>query len=247
MIGYNIEEINTLMKTLADSYKTLGETMATGWDTVSSTLGTEWIGPDEVSFETELATRMQTLYYSCRESVIGMIGNIREVGLKWQEFQNSNLLQGVTAVMTSAYELIVVNPVDYQIEQYVKPAERTFSANTRMGVANGDQSADTINKAVVDYVNAIGESVKSMYEGTSSSAAFIGEGQSSVIDEYLTKMATAFSKVVTQVQDMQTALVSLVKKYNEQMQSFAKDVSKIDTNITAGQNEASIHQVVGGI
>ena len=238
MIGYNADEINNLMRTLADSYAKLGETMATGWDKVTSTLGAEWVGPDELSFETELAKRMCELYYACRESVHGMIGNIRQIGQSWQEFQNANLMSGVTAVVTAAFELAAIEPVDYQIENTVKPVERTFSSSTKMGVTNGNQSADTIKNEVITYVNTIGESVKKMYEGTTSSSAFLGEGQSNAIDEYLTKMATAFSKVVTQVEDMQNALVTLVQQYNAQMEAFAGQVSKIDTNITANTGAA---------
>lgn len=233
MIGYNSDEINNLISTLNSSYQKLGETMSTGWDTVSSTLGTEWIGPDELSFETELAKRMCALYYSCKESVQGMIENVRKLGQTWQDFQNANLITGVTASTTVSFDVAAVDLGDYAIETVVKPAERAFSSGTRMGVTNGEQSAANINTKVTEYVNAIGDNVKKMYDTTSSATAFLGSSQSDAIDTYLKNMATSFSSIVTQVQDMQTTLTTLVKNYNTQMESLATQVNGIDTSVSS--------------
>lgn len=232
MIGYNAEEINNLVRGLNASYAKLGEAMATGWDTVVNTLGAEWIGPDEVSFETEFASRMCTLYYSCRESVVGMIENVRMLGQSWQEFQNSNLMQGVAAMATVGFDIIGVTLDDYKIEDKVKSTQRTFAAGTRMGVTNGVESATNINSKITEYVNNIGAAVKAMYDQTSSATAFLGAKQADAIDSYLKKMAGSFSKVTTQVNDLQKTLKELVKNYNEQMAAFAKTVNKIDTNIS---------------
>ena len=234
MIGYNADEINNLVQTLNSSYQKLGETMATGWDVVSTTLGTEWIGPDELSFETELATRMVTLYNSCKESVAGMIENIRKVGEAWQAFQNANMVSGAAAATTVAFDINAVNLGDYQIETVVKPAERTFTSSMQMGVTNGEQSATNINTKVTEYVNTIGETVKTMYDSTSSATAFLGASQSDAINEYLKKMATSFSQIVTQVSDLQTTLTTLVKNYNDQMAAFTQQISGLDTGVGSG-------------
>lgn len=235
MIGYNVDEINNLVKNLNASYQKLGETMATGWDVVSTTLGTEWVGADELSFETELAKRMVILYYSCKESVMGMIENIRSLGVAWQDFQNKNMMSGVTAPTVVFFDIDAVNLPDYQIENVVKPAERTFTAGMQMGVTNGEQSATNINSKVTEYVNTIGETVKAMYDSTSSATAFLGASQSDAINEYLKKMATSFSQVVTQVSDMQQTLTTLVKNYNDQMAAFAQSVSGLDTTVGTTQ------------
>ena len=230
MIGYNAEEINNLLKTLNASYQKLGETMATGWDVVSNTLGTEWIGPDELAYETELANRMCTLYYACRDSVEGMITNVRSVGQAWQEFQNANVIAGGAVAAAVSFDLDMTALPDYAIESVVKAAERTFTANMRMGVVNGESSATTINSEVTNYVNTIGETVKAMYDTTSSANAFLGS-QAETIDEYLKKMADAFSKVTTQVSDLQTTLTQLVKNYNDQMAALSQQVSGLDTSV----------------
>lgn len=232
MIGYNAEEVNKLIASLNASYQALGETMATGWDTVSSTLGTEWVGPDELSFETELASRICTLYYSCRDSVSGMIENVRKLGQSWQDFQNSNLIQGVTATTQVSFDVSAVNLGDYQIETAVKPTQRTFTAGMQLGVTNGQESATNINNKVTEYVNAIGTNVKAMYDQTSSATAFLGSSQSDAIDTYLKNMANSFSQIVTQVTDMQQTLTQLVSNYNAQMEALANTVSGIDTTVS---------------
>lgn len=239
MIGYNTEEVNTLLNTLSASYQKLGETMATGWDVVSNTLGAEWIGPDELAYETELANRMCTLYYACRESVEGMITNVRSIGQAWQDFQNSNVIAGGVATVAAVnFALDMAALPDYAIESVVKAAERTFTANMRMGVTNGESSATTINTEVTNYVNTIGETVKAMYDTTSSANAFLGS-QAETIDEYLKKMADAFSKVTTQVSDLQTTLTQLVKNYNDQMAALSQQVSGLDTSVMMSADTSS--------
>lgn len=242
MIGYNADEINNLINSLNASYRKLGETMAAGWDIVSSTLGTEWVGPDELTFEKELANRMCTLYYSCKDSVEGMIGNVRALGQAWQDFQNANLMKDVAVLNKVSFDLEAVSLPDYQIETFVKPAERLFTSSMRMGVTNGEQSATNINKKVTEYVNKIGETVKAMYDTTSSASAFLGTSLSDAINNYLKKMATSFSQVTTQVSDMQTTLTALVKNYNDQMAAFTQKVSGLDTEPQPAQDKTNITQ-----
>ena len=133
MIGYNIAEINSLILKLNNSYEKLGETMANGWSDVSSTLETEWVGPDELSFEEELAKRICDLYYACKESLNGMVTNIHNIGESWKEFQKSNVLSGATAgtALVGAAEAIEhANLKDYDISSVVKRGEPTFTEST---------------------------------------------------------------------------------------------------------------------
>lgn len=245
MIGYNVEKINELLKSVANSYNSIGEAMATGWSTVRTTLQSEWVGPDEISFQNGLAKRVQELYVDCKDAVDDTITNIKKIGESWRDFQEGNVLSkgtlgiGGSSISKDAIADMVIPALkEYPVSKTVKSDEtKTFSASTNLGLTNGTQSGTNIQKAVKTYVENIHTKVKTLYEGLDSSSAFLGNKQSKNIDAYLSKVGAGLGKLTSCMQDLYDALANLASKnYGDSETTVGTTASKAEVNFDYESN-----------
>lgn len=245
MIGYNVEKINELLKKIADSYNDIGESIATGWPSVKTTLQTEWVGPDEISFQNEMAKRVQELYTNCKDAVDDTITNIKKIGDSWREFQEGNVLNsgtlgigGSTISKDSIADMVIPTVKEYPVSTTVKSDEtKTFSASTNLGLTNGTQSGSNIQKAVKTYVDDIYTKVKTFYEGLDSSTAFLGGNQSKNIDAYLGKVGAGLGKLTSCMEDLSNALANLASKnYGDSESQVGTSASKAEVNFDYNDN-----------
>lgn len=207
-IGYNPQEINSLLDVVSKSYNTLGSNIAEGWSSVSNTMQQNWKGTDEQDFEAKLADRMCKLYDNCTELVKATMTTIEGLGRSWVEFQNTNRLQGGDSTVSVAnseitFEIPTIEP--YDMRSTVKLAENTF-AGENLGLVNGGGA--TINSSVTAYTEDIKSKVKNLYDQIDSSKAFLGD-QSASINEFLAAVGSAVQALATDVADMQEALGTL--------------------------------------
>ncbi len=236
-IGYNPQEINSLMETVSSSYTTLGENMSEGWSAVSSTMQNNWKGTDEQDYEAKLADRMCKLYDNCTELVNATLTTIKGLADSWVEFQNTNRLQGGDSAVSVAnaeitFEIPTIQPFD--MRSTVKLKENTFSGEN-LGLVNGGGA--TINSTVTAYTEGIKARVKALYEQIDSSKAFLGT-QSSSINEFLGAVGTAVQALATDVADMQEALATLTDTgYSSADQESAS---------AAQQNASKASELAGG-
>lgn len=245
MIGYNVEKINELLKSIANSYNSIGEAMASGWSTVRTTLQSEWVGPDEISFQNELAKRVQELYVDCKDAVDDTITNIKRIGESWRDFQEGNILSkgtlgiGASNISKDAIaDMVIPTLKEYPLSNTVKSDEtKTFSASTNLGLTNGTQSGTNIQKAVKTYVENIHTKVKTLYKELDSSSAFLGGKQSKNIDAYLLKVGTGLGKITSCMQDLYDALANLASKnYGDSETNVGTTASKADVNFDYESN-----------
>lgn len=235
MIGYNVDKINELMKTISKNYKDLGSKMSEGWSGIRSTMESEWIGPDEVSYETALADNICKLYLSCKETAQGMVTNVRELGRSWKQFQEQNIMEGATSIKLST-EPDNVTLEDFDIAGTVKPGSPNFTSGMNMGLKE-QNSGQVIDNKITEYVDAVYTNVKSMYEALDSSQAFLGAEQNTKINDYLHNMGAAIARLTTCHKDIKARLIELTNKYNEAQSTVGQQVSGISTDINyQGQN-----------
>lgn len=245
MIGYNVEKINELAEMLINNYKTIGEKMAEGWPNLSSTMEKEWVGPDEVSYEKELATNICKLYESCTETVVQMVQNIDILGQNWVEFQKNNILTSGNSVSTDpsvaggqTIEPKAPSLQPYDIASQVKAGSPTFAAGTNMGLTNGTQSGTNIKTVFDSYIDGVYTSVQGLYMNIDASQAFLGSELSAKVSEYLATVGEALAKLTTCHKSIYDALDQLIAAYATHETDEAANISsaageEIDFN---GQN-----------
>lgn len=224
MIGYNVEQIKELANTLADNYKNIGEKMAEGWSSLSSKMESEWIGPDEVSYEAELAKNICLIYTNCKETVQGMLDNIKIIGDNWINFQKSNLLDG--ASIQSGFNLSIELPAlkTYDIETVVKAGNPSFENATNMGLKNGETSYSNIKTEFDSYIDGVYTSIKGLYENLDTSKAFLGTELSAKVSSYLATIGTDLAKLATCHKSLYENLDKLMARYKTKESEYANDV-----------------------
>lgn len=231
MIGYNVEKINELAEMLINNYKTIGEKMAEGWPNLSATMEKEWVGPDEVSYEKELAANICKLYESCTTTVVQMVQNIDILGQNWVEFQKNNILTGGSA-STDASPASVQNIEPkapslqpYEIASHVKAGNPTFAVGTNMGLTNGTQSGANIKTVFDSYIDAVYTSVQGLYMNIDASQAFLGSELSAKVSEYLATVGEALAKLTTCHKSIYDALDQLIAAYATHETDEATNIS----------------------
>lgn len=208
MIGYNVAKINEMLENIKESYASIKGAITNNWPALSNTLGTEWIGPDEVAFEKELAKRVNKLYSECAETINTTIDNVMNIGQKWKEFQMGNKLENGTVEIESSISEIKAEKVTAE-ESIVSAAQRTFSADTNLGLANGGSSAGTIMDAAQDYVKRIKNTTSRLYDQVGTSSAFLGDIQSASIQKYLNNIGTSLGRLNACIKDLHDALTNM--------------------------------------
>lgn len=230
-LGYRIGKIEELATSIVKSYNTLGEKMADGWTNLSTTMEAEWVGPDELSYETQLATDICTLYANCLEAVNSLTLNVKTVADDWRNFQRNNVLEGLVIenVVGDAFkELEIPEMTSYDIASVVKAGTPTFGADTLMGLTNGLSSAANIKKEFDSYVNNVYTNVKSLYDSFAEliGVAFEGGNTKTSLEGYLTQVYESIAKLSTCHKSIYEALDQLINKYQEMDEALS---SKIDT------------------
>lgn len=231
MIGYNVEKINVLMQTIVEKYKSIGEKMAEGWPTLSSTMEKEWVGPDEVSYETELAKNIVHLYVSCSATIADMNLVIKTLADNWINFQKGNKLNRTEADNISAnIDMPVVTC--YEIENIVKAGNPVFNAGTNMGLTNGVTSGTTIKSTFDGYIDGVYDSVKALYSSLEDAvnSAFLGSELNVKVNEYLNKIGTALAQLTTCHKSIYEALDKLIANYSTHESTQATGVSGLSTD-----------------
>ncbi len=241
MIGYNVKEIEDLAKNIADSYETIGKKMAEPWKGLQTVLENEWVGPDELSYETELAKNICTLYASCTSSIQNMLDNLRIMGDNWKNFQKGNVLENAdTSMMNSgvfANEIEIATIKPYEIANIVKAGSPNFSANTKLGLTNGTQSSVIIKTEFDKYIESVKKSVKELYSKFDSSKAFLGGQLNAKVNEYLQNMGSSLADLATCHKSIYDALDKLTAQYTTHETDEAKSVSSANINVdTQGQS-----------
>lgn len=236
MIGYNVSKINELMTTLANNYKSMGEKMAEGWPALSTTLEKEWIGPDEVSYETELAKNICNLYANCTDVINQLINSIKVLGENWQNFQTGNVLTQAADVASNAVggslaALEIPTLTAYDIASVVKAGNPVFDASTNMGLANGTSSGSTIKTQFNTYIDAVYSNVQALYTNLDNavSSAFLGAELNSKLNQFLQKIGTSLAQLTTCHKSIYDALDTLIANYSTHETEEATAVSGAST------------------
>ena len=226
MIGYNKEQIETLIQDINRSYTSIGNCMAEGWPNLSATMEAEWVGPDEVSYETELAKNICELYVKCDEVVVGMMTNISKLGENWINFQKNNIMTDADAV-TNFFDGISIATSDVVVDlpSTVKAGSPTFSASTNMGLTNGTESGTKIKTVFDAYIDSVYDKVKELYNAFDSSKAFLGSELNSKVNEYLAQMGEALAKLTSCHKSIYDALDQLIARYATHESEEATNVS----------------------
>lgn len=234
MIGYNVDKIEELAKNVAVSYKNMGECMAGGWPQLSRTMEAEWVGPDEVSYEQELAKNICSLYASCQQTVEQMLTNIRILGNNWKQFQLNNSLEGasVTAggLFSKDLEIPNIASYSYDIASLVKAGNPQFTESMNLGLTNGISSGANIKSQFDEYIDGVYDRVKKLYTGLDTSSAFLGAELSSKLTKYLDSMAESLAKLTTCHKSIYEALDQLTKRYSTHESEEANTVASAETN-----------------
>lgn len=223
MIGYNIGKINELLVNIANTYKAIGDELAGGWPNVSDTLGTNWVGPDEVSYEKELAQTLVELYAACKEAITGVVSNVKNVGDTWKTFQSKNVLEGLTANAVNVE--VEIPPLTDADVSSIKASERTFDASTNFGLASRD-AGNTIMQVITSYSDGITKKVKSLYDEMDAKSAFMGEQQSAKIESWLSTMGEAIVRLTTCINKIKETLTQLTANYIEQENKVVESVGQ---------------------
>ena len=230
MIGYNVEKIEELAKKLADKYKNVGEKMGEGWPGLSATLEAEWVGPDELSYENQLAKNICELYHACRETTQVVLDNIKTIGTNWKNFQRNNILEGAEQVgveRTTIFgkDIFIPSLEDHDIESTVKAGDVTFSESTNLGLTNDGESGSTIKTKFDEYIDGVYNSVKGLYSDFDSSTAFLGTELSAKVNEYISNVAESLAKLTTCHKSIYEALDKLTANYATHESDQATEVS----------------------
>ena len=223
--GFNVHEVDEVLRSLKNSYDTLGDKMATPWPALQQAMQDNWVGPDEQSYEERFAKDVCNLYIACKDVIQTLITNIAKLGQSWEEFQKNNIIDG--AETHERYGLISygVKLDDNSISDVVKLKVDNGNYKENRGLVNGDSSYNIINNAIDTYVNDVKNEVNTLYQGIVSGKAFLGGGQAQEIDGYITRIGVAVGALSTSHDAIRAALQQLLINYRTQAQNVAQAAS----------------------
>lgn len=235
MIGYNVEEINNLMKSVARTYENMAEYIGRVWPIFENKMQTEWIGPDEAAYQNEIANRLIQLHNQCRETISSLNTDLFNIGQAWKDFQTKNVVSGgqFTANVNAVATIESVTIADYNLNQLVKTDYNpTFAAGTKLGLTNGASSGANIKNAAKSFADSVHSYAKTIFSQLDASNAFLGGNQAVKINEYMTKIGDELGKFLTAFSDLYRAIDSLiVENYNTSESNVSSKVSSNMGNI----------------
>jgi len=231
MIGYNVQKIEELMNAIAKSYETIGDKITDGWPELIKVMETEWVGHDQLSYEAQLGSDVASLYDDCKETVTHMVNTIKTLADDWRNFQKNNTLIGESRfsveVTGDAYKELEVPALStFAVAEIVKPTEKTFSVDTKMGLTSGLESAGKIRTQFDSYIDGVYAAVKQLYTDMEAVTkdAFLGASLSAMVNDFLTKLGNALAKLATSHKSIYEALDTLVANYQKQEEGLSGSV-----------------------
>ena len=108
--------------------------------------------------------------------------NLQSTGESWVKFQASNILEGATAAEGAAavkYEPIEAGEPDVALKQV------TFTEEMDLGLQSGVSSAEKIATAIKDYITAVYNNTKNLFDEMDASTSFIGADQAAAVKKYI--------------------------------------------------------------
>lgn len=236
MIGYNVNEINTLMKEIADAYNNLGIYTEEQWKGLLYTLQGQWIGEDEQDFEKKLAERICKLYDDACTLAENAVKTVEATAEAWRSFQQKNNLDGSQIAGDAKFD--IQTPKITRNSKIVSANIKTIANNANRGLQS-ESSSQLIKGKVSEFVKAVQDKTKGLFEPIETSKAFMGN-QSTAIKTYVERVGVSIGEVTSAVQDMYDALDNLVSanyktSVEDLSQQFAQAASDAESS-TSGYN-----------
>ncbi len=234
--GYNIGAINDLAKDIKNSYDSLGKIMSEPWPALRTTMQAEWVGPDEQSYEGQLAKDICDLYEVCRVTIQNLMRNVVAIGEAWKEFQAKNTIAGAERFQAVGALFTGITLDGFDIASVVKREQVDFTYYTNYGLVNGQSSYNTINAALEQYITEVKNGVGALYQSLDSSKAFLGGGQAQSINEYMVRIGQAVGNLSTSHNKIKEDLATLLANYNSQVQESVAAATDADEYTTFSVN-----------
>ena len=235
MIGYNVQQINELLKAVEESYKQIKDAMETPWKDLSQLMRKEWVGEDELANENTLANALSDLYESCSETVNGIMNNVHAIGDAWRQFQAGNTIEGgVHAGLENIQKLMEIKVQSKTLDLFDGKSKH-FDKDANLGLQNGLSSASAVSQGIKDYAQKVYNAVEGLYEKLDANKAFLGEDQAPKINDYLHNMGKAVAKLTVCIKSVQQAIEKAAQAYKSQAASTSDQVSGLKTDIDTDQ------------